>query len=435
MPPTANDPEIMTQEEFQRRSAPRRERSPVERSDYNFVIEEEIPGPPELLPTRMPDIGTPRMVESRARAAINLAGSVVSEDGQVLPPLKKSNRGPMRRAMSQPDIRVPQYQTQKSSLGPQQIGTPQPEQHFEPHHSMSQPPPEFLCSAHTPQYQQDIQYPIQNEAPQHQPEMFQYTRNEVPRSLPEMQQPGRVATPLLPVADPVLALDSAPPVTTNAESAPEVVVLQVPELATSTAPTTGPAPHSRPTSRSGMKVRTASMGSLTLPQIPASDPVLHPSSLQRSQTWSEVPHQYSEFPMSFMQDMQHMQHMPHGMSFHQPPPSTNGLPYNKTLQSKKALIRQKLEDAIARGQMPPYCANCGAIETPTWRKAWSQDLQGVPGYHEYSDAPGRVTAIIILARNDENIPTSYKLVKKFLGKEEKQEDFDEYILCNRKSCH
>jgi hypothetical protein len=113
-------------------------------------------------------------------------------------------------------------------------------------------------------------------------------------------------------------------------------------------------------------------------------------------------------------------------------PNPTAPPYSRTLNAKKAAIKQKLEMAIANGEMPPFCSNCGAIETPTWRKAWSQELKGEPGYYEYSDEPGRVTAIIILTRDAEGKPTSYQLIKKFLLPEENQDDYKEFLLCNRK---
>ncbi|KAH8600261.1 hypothetical protein B0O99DRAFT_649117 [Bisporella sp. PMI_857] len=124
--------------------------------------------------------------------------------------------------------------------------------------------------------------------------------------------------------------------------------------------------------RSGSRmVRTASMGSLTLPTLPASDPVLPPSSLQRSQTWSKTPHPVTEAPMPIQEQV-----------------------------------------------------------TPTWRKAWSQEHQGAPGYYDYSDEPGRVTAVVILARDSAGQPTSYQIVKKFLGEDEDQSQYKEFMLCN-----
>ena len=176
-------------------------------------------------------------------------------------------------------------------------------------------------------------------------------------------------------------------------------------------------------------VRTASMGSLTLPTIPASDPVLPPSSLHRSQTWSEAAHAATEAPMPDMfsvPDQSAMLDMPKMPSKQPPNPSSNGpVP-------KKASIKDKLEKAVENGEMPPFCMNCGAIETSTWRRAWSQDKQGEPGYYEYSDDPGRVTAINVLTRDAAGKPTSFQLIKKYLLKEESQDDYNEFLLCNRK---
>ena len=105
---------------------------------------------------------------------------------------------------------------------------------------------------------------------------------------------------------------------------------------------------------------------------------------------------------------------------------------NRSFNLKKAAIKQRLEDAIAKGEMPQFCSNCGAVETPTWRKAWSQDYQGAPPYYEYSDEPGRVTTIVILARDAIGQPMSYQIVKKYLAPEEDAKDFQEFNLCNRK---
>jgi hypothetical protein len=284
-----------------------------------FMIEEERPGPMELLPTRMPINNTPTVSGSAARSAISRAGSVMSEDGQVLPPLKKGGRAPSRRA------------TPVQRNTPQQ---PQPLQALESFPHVNRPPSDARNSASQP---------------------------------PEAQ-----------------IIAPAPPV-----------------------------PGSRPSSR--MMVRTASLGLLTLPEVPASDPVLPPSSLQRSQTWSEASHPVSEFPIS----------MPSMDRFGEQP-------YSRTSNAKKEAVRQKLEDAIAKGQMPPFCANCGAIETPTWRKAYSQTVEGQPGYYEYSDKPGKVTAIVILDKDAEGKPTSYRLIKKSLLPEERQGDFEDFLLCNRK---
>ncbi|KAI1096697.1 hypothetical protein F5B19DRAFT_2053 [Rostrohypoxylon terebratum] len=97
---------------------------------------------------------------------------------------------------------------------------------------------------------------------------------------------------------------------------------------------------------------------------------------------------------------------------------------------KRQTIKQKLEEAISLGLAPSYCNNCGAIQTPTWRKIWKQMQTGVPAYHEYSEKPGCVTAINVLSRDASNQPTSYEIIKKSLGPNDKKNAWTEVLLCN-----
>ncbi|KAI1462356.1 hypothetical protein F4805DRAFT_452891 [Annulohypoxylon moriforme] len=96
---------------------------------------------------------------------------------------------------------------------------------------------------------------------------------------------------------------------------------------------------------------------------------------------------------------------------------------------KRQTIKQKLEEAIAQGQAPSFCYNCGAIQTPTWRKIWRQVRTGVPPYHELSDMPGCATAFNVLSRDSSNQPTSYEIFKKSLGTESKN-GWTGVLLCN-----
>lgn len=152
--------------------------------------------------------------------------------------------------------------------------------------------------------------------------------------------------------------------------------------------------------------------SLPLPPVPASDPVVQTFlTLPQLPDLPDVPQSEGPCPM--------------GEDGEQPR-------YNKNLVKKQS-IKDRLETAIAKGEMPPFCNNCGAIETPTWRKIWTQEHQGVPGFHEFSDKPGCVTCIDILERNAEGKPTLYRLVKKNLGGDDLRVDWKELLLCNRKS--
>lgn len=153
--------------------------------------------------------------------------------------------------------------------------------------------------------------------------------------------------------------------------------------------------------------RSVSVGAL--PQIPASEPPAPPT---LALPLPAPPTAFSEAPC---------------------PPSD--CPDGRTKKNfvKKQTIKQRLENAIASGEMPPFCGNCGAVETPTWRKMWTQDHEGVPGYHEYSEKPGQVTAIDILERDADGKPTKYRLIKKTMASRDDKKDWNEMLLCNRKS--
>ncbi|EPE33172.1 Glucocorticoid receptor-like (DNA-binding) [Glarea lozoyensis ATCC 20868] len=215
-----------------------------------------------------------------------------------------------------------------------------------------------------------------------------------------------------------------------------------PQAVSTQAASTASAPRSRPSSR--MMVRTASLGSLTLPAIPASEPILPPSGLHRSQTWSEADKSGTEAPKDLTTDETKDNETVKEPTMKEPLPLshymqqlTADLDPNEEINSaehtrltRKASMRQKLDFAIANGETPPFCANCGAIETPTWRKFWSQDHDGPPGYYEYSDAPGRVTGVNVTSRDEAGKPTSFQTIKKALLSTENRADFEPYLLCN-----
>ncbi|GAB1314301.1 CENP-A multicopy suppressor protein 2 [Madurella fahalii] len=138
------------------------------------------------------------------------------------------------------------------------------------------------------------------------------------------------------------------------------------------------------------------------PPVPASDPVAEPVLTLPRAFMSEAPCPSSDFD----------------------PPR-----YNKNMVKKQS-IKERLENAIQKGESPPFCGNCGAIETPTWRKIWTQDHYGVPGFHEFSEKPGCVTAIDVLERDSEGQPSMYRLVKKTLGAQDDKKLWKETLLCN-----
>ena len=105
-------------------------------------------------------------------------------------------------------------------------------------------------------------------------------------------------------------------------------------------------------------------------------------------------------------------------------------PWNK--QARKAAIALKLENSIKNGVMPPFCCNCGAIETPTWRKIWEKEVNGHPDENWINDPENCVHSWHVLARDAEDVVTRYKLVKKrFTKKDEMSPDgYRSVLICN-----
>ncbi|KAF4984330.1 hypothetical protein FZEAL_441 [Fusarium zealandicum] len=199
--------------------------------------------------------------------------------------------------------------------------------------------------------------------------------------------------------------------------------------------------------------RSQSASALMLPSVPASEPV-GPSALSQS-ALAEAPRASTEIPSALRRSNSVGLHLPVPASDPVAPLETSGqlpvavlseapcppsdafppMPSSPPFRSnknqvKKQSIKQRLETAILNGEMPPFCTNCGAIETPTWRKIWVQDHDGIPQYVEYSEKPGRITAIEILKRDEENMPLSYRLIKKSLGGCDDRKSWTEQLLCN-----
>lgn len=173
---------------------------------------------------------------------------------------------------------------------------------------------------------------------------------------------------------------------------------------------TAPPQPAAPQSNSSMP-QSASFNDLPPPRppIPASDPV-------GPQQQADPP---SEAPCPASDAMRPAQTSP--------PPAKSNKNY-----VKKQSIKERLERAVMNGEMPQYCSNCGAIETPTWRKISTQNRDGVPEYYDYSEKPGHVTAVEVLERDATGRPTKHRIIKKNLAPEEDKSLWQTRLLCNRK---
>jgi len=141
----------------------------------------------------------------------------------------------------------------------------------------------------------------------------------------------------------------------------------------------------------------------TLPPVPASDPGTRP--FQRSMTWAP---DMSDIIMS-----------------------DTGAPEDSKEKGRKRvgkeLTKARLENAIAKGGMPPYCHNCGAIETPAWRKGFIKHFTCPFDSVETSLNAGAMCYKQIIEKNsDGSVKTwkGWKIERKGL------DDWQQINLCN-----
>ncbi|KAL8942991.1 MAG: hypothetical protein Q9216_001347 [Gyalolechia sp. 2 TL-2023] len=135
--------------------------------------------------------------------------------------------------------------------------------------------------------------------------------------------------------------------------------------------------------------RTGSSGDLPAPTTVGSEGI-RPSLLHRSQTWAG--HQ-DDHPSS---DVVPASEASEAITKVR---SRNRAGSGAGAKRKKA-IQSKLAETVAKGEMPPFCENCGAIETPTWRKAWMKVHVGAPDHVVVSDEEGGVVAWQSLQMDD-----------------------------------
>ncbi len=99
-------------------------------------------------------------------------------------------------------------------------------------------------------------------------------------------------------------------------------------------------------------------------------------------------------------------------------------------KKRKKAIERRLATSIAEGTMPAYCMNCGAIETPTWRRAVAKVMDGTPKDVPLSQVDGEILTCEVLARDGTGEITKYRIITKYVGGEERA-GFELLLFCNR----
>lgn len=256
----------------------------------------------------------------------------------------------------------------------------------------------------------------------------QYGRSlELPKLTNEQVDEPHLFTPISPV---VHQIPPDPP-NIGQEVQPGAIPLEKHEDQNAQQSEPGAKAVARPTEAAGiasgprLPERTLSLGNPPAnppaPSLPCTDPA-RPVDLCRSQTWSG---QHECHPASDTTAVSC-----NSESSGKPKRRKNGTGANA---KRKEAIQSRLQTSIEAGEMPPFCENCGAIETPTWRKAWVKVHSGKPDHVNISEEEGGIIAWETLQTDVEGTVCLYRIIKRTLLPVD--EGFSEVLLCNRKSPH
>lgn len=149
----------------------------------------------------------------------------------------------------------------------------------------------------------------------------------------------------------------------------------------------------------------------SLPPVAASDPVGH--QLQRSNTWAG---EMSDVQMS---------------------DALSGDTGRAKSGSKKKVGREqtkaRLENALARSEMPPYCDNCGTIDTPAWRRVFARTLPGhlYESVQLWPETPGAFVWKQVEENAEDGTIKTFKAYKLSKSPDDLGDEWANVTLCNR----
>ena len=175
---------------------------------------------------------------------------------------------------------------------------------------------------------------------------------------------------------------------------------------------------SRPTSRARKKALAPTPISQSeveqlVNSMPASDPVFPPTlPLQPVHSW---PGPFSDFPSA---------------ETPAPYPAEDSKVRSGTSTRRQRQIQTRLNQCVREGQIPPFCENCGAIETPTWRRSWFKEIEGSEQDANELVKDPMVLFWQVVDKDKEDRITKFRVFKKTLARTDKA--FIQILLCNRK---
>ena len=111
------------------------------------------------------------------------------------------------------------------------------------------------------------------------------------------------------------------------------------------------------------------------------------------------------------------------------PPSTPASSSTAATRKKKKQNQERLDKAIRKGEIPPYCENCGTIDTPTWRRIYWKDIEGTEKDASKHLEEETMIFWVPIERDDQDNVSKFRVYTKMVA----DESFGQTMLCNRES--
>nr|POF14100.1 hypothetical protein CFP56_03124 [Quercus suber] len=104
--------------------------------------------------------------------------------------------------------------------------------------------------------------------------------------------------------------------------------------------------------------------------------------------------------------------------------------------TRRMVIQDRLEQSLASGEAPQFCAHCGAIETPTWRRLYVKYVNGKPSPLDEAEGEGETIGVEATETDGETGEVVRFVIRKSLKRDKNSrlpkpgEDFEDTTLCN-----
>lgn len=101
--------------------------------------------------------------------------------------------------------------------------------------------------------------------------------------------------------------------------------------------------------------------------------------------------------------------------------------------TRRKVIADRLKESLETGQAFTYCFHCGAVETPTWRRLYIKECEGVPTGLDSHEGEGETIGVEVLKDKDTGEPLNRFIIRKSMKKTKDNpvgEGFKGQQVCN-----